>query len=173
MIDTSVRALCGRIKIRILCRSWAQPLSSESSVPRFPVIQNPDNLLWFLGSCKKIYYNRRSPLGDVVIISIVTEPPGITTANIIITCRFQKVRFLVIMSEFFTIHPRRYITDAAMDHINESIPLLIFQQQKFFDVATHALILWHDAWEQEYWSQKIWSFLGNDWLNTFRVLGCQ
>lgn len=140
MIDTSVRALCGRIKIRILCRSRAQPLSSESSVPRFPVIQNPDNLLWFLGSCKKIYYYRRSPLGDVVVISIVIESSG-KIANIIITCRFQKVGLLVIISAFFTIHFRRYVTDAAMDHRNESIPLLIFQQQKFFDIATHALKL--------------------------------
>jgi hypothetical protein len=57
----------------------------------------------------KIYYNRRFPLGHIVIISVFIEPLGITAANIIITCCFQKVKVLVIMSAFSMIYLRRYI----------------------------------------------------------------
>ena len=51
IIDTSPRALCGSIKIRTIVQlnSWAQPLSSLSSMSLFPVAQYQDNPLHFLG----------------------------------------------------------------------------------------------------------------------------
>ena len=51
IIDTSPRALCGSIKIRTIVQlnSWAQPLSSLSSMSLFPVTQYQDNPLHFLG----------------------------------------------------------------------------------------------------------------------------
>ena len=51
IIDTSPRALCGSIKIRTIVQlnSWAQPLSSLSSMSPFPVAQYQDNPLHFLG----------------------------------------------------------------------------------------------------------------------------
>jgi len=85
IIDTWPRALCGSIKIRttVQLNSWAQPLSSLSSMSLFPVAQYQDNPLHFLGryNCNK----HASVQQCMFIIPTITEPPAVLIINVIIT----------------------------------------------------------------------------------------